>query len=71
MRTFPRLPSIHFFTFIYLHVWLHESIDGNVVARNETVCDDSGEDPTYSRYISVYLFCTFISCVCFILFVFS
>ncbi|PWZ07365.1 Lipase [Zea mays] len=52
-------------------VWLHESIDGNVVARNETVCDDSGEDPTYSRYISVYLFWTFISYVCFILFVFS
>ncbi|KAL5654228.1 hypothetical protein ACJX0J_033547, partial [Zea mays] len=24
------------------------SIDGNVVARNEIVCDDSGEDPTYS-----------------------
>ncbi|KAL5657084.1 hypothetical protein ACJX0J_030247, partial [Zea mays] len=24
------------------------SIDGNVVARNEIICDDSGEDPTYS-----------------------
>ncbi|KAB8116024.1 hypothetical protein EE612_056949 [Oryza sativa] len=33
-------------------VWLHETIVGNVVTRNETICDGSGEDPTCSR--SVY-----------------
>ncbi|KAF0896170.1 hypothetical protein E2562_019663 [Oryza meyeriana var. granulata] len=33
-------------------VWLHETIVGNVVTKNETICDGSGEDPTCSR--SVY-----------------
>ncbi|CAM0874088.1 unnamed protein product [Alopecurus aequalis] len=33
-------------------VWLQETIVGNVITRNETVCDCSGEDPTCSR--SVY-----------------
>ncbi|KAK3120653.1 hypothetical protein QOZ80_9AG0691520 [Eleusine coracana subsp. coracana] len=33
-------------------VWLYETVVGNVVTRNETVCDDSGEDMTCSR--SVY-----------------
>ncbi|KAM0913867.1 hypothetical protein ACQ4PT_011891 [Festuca glaucescens] len=33
-------------------VWLHETVVGNVVTKNETVCDCSGEDSTCSR--SVY-----------------
>ncbi|AQK48686.1 Lipase [Zea mays] len=54
----PHLPPYYYYLgeWTYHHfareVWLHESIDGNVVTRNETVCDDSGEDPTCSR--SVY-----------------
>lgn len=39
-------------SFICLQVWLHETIVGNVVTRNETICDGSGEDPTCSRYLS-------------------
>lgn len=38
--------------FVSHQVWLHEIIEGNVVTRNETISDDSGEDPTCSRYLS-------------------
>uniref|UniRef100_A0A0E0MHT3 Fungal lipase-type domain-containing protein n=1 Tax=Oryza punctata TaxID=4537 RepID=A0A0E0MHT3_ORYPU len=31
-------------------IWLHETVIGNVVTKNETICDGSGEDPTCSRY---------------------
>ncbi|TKW02200.1 hypothetical protein SEVIR_8G230300v4 [Setaria viridis] len=54
----PHLPPYYYYLgeWTYHHfareVWLHVIIDGNVVTRNETVCDDSGEDPTCSR--SVY-----------------
>ncbi|KAL5682736.1 hypothetical protein ACJX0J_009121, partial [Zea mays] len=42
--------------YYYLSEWTYQhfarELYGNVVAINEIVCDDSGEDPTYSRYIS-------------------
>ncbi|VAH91979.1 unnamed protein product [Triticum turgidum subsp. durum] len=54
----PHLPPYFYYLgeWTYHHfareVWLRETIVGNVVTRNETVCDCSGEDPTCSR--SVY-----------------
>nr|CAB3492166.1 unnamed protein product [Digitaria exilis] len=54
----PHLPPYYYYLgqWTYHHfareVWLHEIIKENVVTRNETICDDSGEDPTCSR--SVY-----------------
>ena len=38
--------------FVSHQVWLHVIIDGNLVTRNVTICDGSGEDPTCSRYLS-------------------
>ncbi|WVZ50055.1 hypothetical protein U9M48_001350 [Paspalum notatum var. saurae] len=54
----PHLPPYYYYLreWTYHHfpreVWLHEIIEGNVITRNETICDESGEDPTCSR--SVY-----------------
>ncbi|KAL6908086.1 hypothetical protein ACP4OV_002256 [Aristida adscensionis] len=54
----PHLPPYYYYLgeWTYHHfpreIWLHEIIEGNVITRNETICDDSGEDPTCSR--SVY-----------------
>jgi len=54
----PHLPPYYYYLgeWTYHHfareVWLHVIIDGNLVTRNVTICDGSGEDPTCSR--SVY-----------------
>lgn len=54
----PHLPPYFYYLgqWTYHHfareVWLHETVVGNVVTKNETVCDCTGEDPTCSR--SVY-----------------
>ncbi|XP_025828534.1 lipase-like [Panicum hallii] len=54
----PHLPPYYYYLgeWTYHHfareVWLHVIINGNLVTRNVTICDGSGEDPTCSR--SVY-----------------
>ncbi|XP_044981220.1 lipase-like isoform X2 [Hordeum vulgare subsp. vulgare] len=48
----PRVGNPAFAEYFNEQVWLRETIVGNVVTRNATVCDCSGEDPICSR--SVY-----------------